>query len=67
MAATSPSIRTGVLLKRLMIRCPHTGEPVDTGFELSSIPAMALPHLLIDCTECGQDHTWRIEDAFVER
>ncbi len=55
-----------VLLRQLMIRCPHTGRAVDTGFELTSIPAMALPHLLVDCIECGQDHIWRIEDAFVE-
>ena len=53
--------------QRLMIACPHTGNPVDTGYEPPDIPAVALPHLLVDCLECGQDHRWRIEDSFVER
>jgi hypothetical protein len=52
--------------ERLMIACPYTRTPVDTGYERSSIPAVAIPHLLVDCLECGQDHQWRIEDAFVE-
>jgi hypothetical protein len=52
---------------RLMIACPHTGNPVDTGYEPPDIPAVAIPHMLVDCLECGQDHRWRIEDAFVER
>jgi hypothetical protein len=54
-------------LRRLMIECPHTGHAVDTGYELTAIPGLAIPHMLIDCIECGQDHTWRVEDAFVER
>jgi hypothetical protein len=49
-----------------MIICPSTGRGVDTGYELTDIPAVALPHMLVACTECGQDHTWRIEDAFAE-
>lgn len=56
-----------MLLRRLMIHCPHTGIPVDTGYEITAIPARGLAHLLVDCIECGQDHTWHIEDAFVER
>jgi hypothetical protein len=55
-----------ILLRRLMIICPCTGRGVDTGYELTDIPAVALPHIVVDCTECGQDHTWRIEDAFAE-
>ena len=55
-----------LLLRRLMIICPHTGVGVDTGYELTAIPAEALPLVLVDCSECGEDHTWRIEDAFAE-
>ena len=58
--------RASVLLRRLMIRCPETGLPADTGFELSEIPALAAqPQILVDCLECGQDHPWQLEDAFL--
>jgi len=53
-------------MRRLMIACPHTGSPVDTGYEPLDIPALASPRLLVDCVECGQDHQWRIEDVFIE-
>ena len=54
------------LAQRLMIFCPHTGLPVDTGNELSAIGRLApRPQVLIDCIECGQDHGWLIEEAFL--
>ena len=60
--------RQRVLLRRLMIRCPEAGHPTDTGFELSSMPPlMHAEQLLVDCLEYGQDHAWRIEDAFLDR
>ena len=56
-----------VLLRRLMVRCPHTQVPVDTGYEVTAIPTIGRDaQMLIDCIECGQDHTWRIEEAFAE-
>ena len=55
-----------MLLRHLVIICPNTGIGVSTGYELTDIPAVVLPHVLVDCTRCGRDHTWRIEDAFVE-
>ena len=52
------------LVRRLLIACPVTGSTTDTGFELSELPAVvAGPQLLIDCLECGQDHTWHVDDA----
>jgi hypothetical protein len=55
------------LSQRLMIFCPHTGIPVDTGHELTEIGRLApQPQMLIDCIECGEDHHWTIEDAFLE-
>jgi hypothetical protein len=55
-----------MLLRRLTIRCPVTGTPADTGYELSSIPTVSARNLLVDCTECGQDHLWQVEDAFLD-
>jgi hypothetical protein len=55
------------LSQRLMICCPHAALPVDTGHELNEIGGLApQPQMLIDCIECGQDHSWTIEDAFLE-
>ena len=54
------------LLRRLMMVCPETGSPTDTGRELTAIPSPGRSHLLVDCLECGQDHLWRLEDAFAE-
>ncbi len=59
--------RRTMLLRRLMIRCPISGRATDTGFELTSIPAVGRsPQLLVDCLACGQDHSWEIGDAFIE-
>jgi hypothetical protein len=54
------------LLRRVMILCPLTGRSVDTGFELATPAIGPEPQLLVDCTECGQDHEWLVEDAFLE-
>ena len=59
--------RARVLLRRLMIECPVTRLSVDTGDQLTAIPTMGRgPELLVDCIECGQDHNWRMDDAFLE-
>jgi hypothetical protein len=59
--------RRPTLLRRLMIRCPVLGVATDTGFELSSIPAIdRSEQLLVDCLACGQDHVWQMADAFLE-
>ena len=56
------------LLRRLVITCPVTGLPTDTGFELSDLPAVVTrQQLLVDCLECGQDHSWHIGDAALDR
>jgi hypothetical protein len=55
------------LSQRLMIFCTQTGVPVHTGHELIEIGALApQPQVLIDCGECGEDHGWTIEDAFLQ-
>jgi hypothetical protein len=65
--SAEPRARQRTLLRRLMIMCPATGHPADTGFELSGVPAAsARQQVLVDCLECGQDHEWSIEDAFLD-
>jgi hypothetical protein len=55
------------LSQRLHIFCPYTGLPVDTGHELTEVGRLApQPQTLIDCTECGEDHGWMIEEAFLQ-
>jgi len=61
-----PAVRQRSLLRRLMIICPGSGRPADTGFELTEIPQLsARQQVLVDCLECGQDHDWLVEDAFL--
>jgi hypothetical protein len=61
-----PDIHIRAVPRRVMIRCPLTDEPVDTGHEPASAPTIRREvQLLVDCTECGQDHMWRMEDAFL--
>ena len=65
--SAEPRARSRTLLRRLMIVCPTTGSAADTGFELLGVPkASARQQILMDCLECGQDHPWRIDDAFLD-
>ena len=53
------------ILHRLLITCPVTGRPADTGCELSAAPTLGSgQQRLVDCLECGQDHPWTIKDTF---
>jgi len=50
-----------------VIRCSVTEQAADTGFDLSPLPNIsARRQVLVDCMECGQDHGWQADDAFVE-
>ena len=60
-----PDGRPPLLIRRLTIRCPETGSPADTGFELTALPMVTGEQTLLDCLECGQDHTWVAEDAYL--
>lgn len=65
--ATIEPPRRAVLLRRLMIRCPATGLSADTGLDVSSVPSIvSSEQLLIDCPECGQDHYWLADEAYLE-
>jgi hypothetical protein len=57
--------KTRVLLRRLLVTCPVTSLLVDTGLELTAHASIGPgPQLLVDCTECGQDHWWRRDETF---
>ncbi len=63
----TPQVASRMLLRRLMVACPVNGGAVDTGFELFAVPSVGeRSHRLMDCLECGQDHSWAIEDAFLD-
>jgi hypothetical protein len=53
----------------VMIKCPDSGEAVATYvqmpnaeiFEATQLDDFTLP----ECPECGKDHVWQKEDAFI--
>jgi hypothetical protein len=64
--ADEPAVRIRTVPRRVMVRCPSTEVPVNTGYEPAAIANIQRePQMLADCAECGQDHTWCIEDAFL--
>jgi hypothetical protein len=65
---TAPAFEQPRLLRRLLIRCPASGLPTDTGFDLSEVPSLVRGRqLLVDCLECGQDHEWGVDELVVPR
>jgi len=51
-------------MRQVMIRCPNTEDLVPTGLEVTSLQKLDEPrYLLIDCLECGQDHSWESSQA----
>jgi hypothetical protein len=55
------------LLTILMIKCPHTARPVDTGIEIKIQDFDTLLDVArtVECTACGMLHAWRKEDAWL--
>ena len=51
--------------RRVMIRCPSTEVSVDTGYGPKAAARLRGAQVLAQCPACAQDHTWRIEDAFL--
>ncbi len=53
-------------MRQVMFRCPNTGELAPTGLEATSPEKLDQPsYLLIDCLECGQDHSWEPSHAIL--
>ncbi len=55
-------------MARVMIHCPETGEPVYMGmtFDWSVFENIRIGERSILCSVCGEEHTWKRPDAFLE-
>ena len=60
------------VMARVLIRCPVTRAPVDTGvhvdaegFRFVSMVLASVPQTL-RCPACDQEHVWKARDAFLE-
>ena len=71
--SSSDAQRTTARLNRpgstseILINCPVTGKPLQTGLDTATVnfgdlPILALP---VSCPHCGQIHLWKPSDAWV--
>ncbi len=55
------------VVSRVLINCPQTGGPVETVFRLRPSAFEILKgNFSFRCSRCGQVHSWRKEDAWLE-
>jgi len=55
------------VVERVLIRCPQTGDPVETVLRLRPTAFESLKgDYSFRCPRCGQVHTWRKSDAWLE-
>ena len=62
----SSGIVPGSKTRRIMIKCPKTGDVVNTGLAMDSeaFHAVTLAYEL-KCSACGAQHQWKNSDAFL--
>ena len=55
------------MVRLVMIVCPHTGKPTPTGFVMNpeEFEDATPGNILSGCNECGGNHSWSKEDAFL--
>ncbi len=53
-------------MRRVMIRCPQTGEAVPTGFVADDISHVMVEDSASGCAACGGSHMRSARDAFLE-
>lgn len=55
-------------MARVLIKCPTTGEMVPTGTEMDreSFESAKMEQNSVQCTACGEMHSWDKEDAVLE-
>jgi hypothetical protein len=63
----SGKLRKGARMPDILICCPETGKPVQTGLDTETVvfetlPSVALP---VECPHCGQTHFWKPTEAWV--
>jgi hypothetical protein len=51
----------------LIIACPRTNKPVDTGLSMpiEMFEAFDMPDNEVECPHCGETHVWSKEDAII--
>lgn len=57
------------MMGRIMIKCPVTGEPVFTGYEMleESVEKWDIHDPTMGkCPQCGGEHIWQKEDTYFE-
>jgi hypothetical protein len=47
----------------VMIECPRSRSLVPTGLHVLSIDELTSTSLVLDCPDCGRDHSWGPADA----
>jgi hypothetical protein len=54
--------------RRVLIRCPQTGELVPTGLrmDVDAFNSVTLDEYITVCPECGEAHKWSKDAAFLE-
>jgi hypothetical protein len=55
-------------MPEVLINCPSTGKPIDTGIALSKqlFESTTMRENTVHCPHCQQMHTWNKEDAYLE-
>lgn len=56
------------MARRLMMRCPTSGEPVPTQLSLdaATFETITLPEFIVLCRSCAQLHRWTRQDVWLE-
>jgi hypothetical protein len=52
----------------ILVNCPSTGKPIDTGIALSKelFETATLQGNTVQCPHCRQVHTWDKKDAYLK-
>jgi hypothetical protein len=53
-------------VRRVMIRCPESGEAVPVGVHVSAAAFNNVTAQTVRCPHCGQEHTWSAKSAWTE-
>jgi hypothetical protein len=54
----------------IMIKCPITGQPTDTGVSVEQVVDSLRPqahYVLWCCPHCQLNHVWRLKDTFLAK
>jgi hypothetical protein len=68
-ASTAPRVKTGPVIKRLLVRCPSTAKLTPTGqtIEEQLWAAAKVKNQKVTCPHCSSVHTWGKKDVVLAR